>query len=597
MSDEETTECECDICTGEEEPKCEVCDEPEDLCECSLCDYCGEKVYIYDVIGCEHCGEYFCMNHENACGCQCSECGELPDYCECGQGFGDSDTPPWERRGVVVQTGHKTAHWTELFPTLAQFDPVQTAADFYLLESIANDVPFSESRPAGVQTWVHDPDLDREIAAILELTDDQLDFWVKKRDKVMKPSKTAEAIAEAKMLFHSLVHHADEHLVPYFHMAIGGELRHHRAIGHSILSSSRDYAWHGWMTIFEKVGNRVYLDAAELFREFGGGSYGGENWAVPSEIFHSRLEGNYSPSGDPDDFTNKQIFVDRAWTLQHNGGCFLNKVMWRKADDNKIGNINHMQTLLNAHASDPTDYQTLIGAASTKVGKLFKAYWSNSVKELKEAGFDLPETHDSMGTIPRPVCRECGSNPKFGHTMSCNWVIRQFAEGDPTRIIQPEDFPTASFNNWVSKDLNSAFAAAGIKKYFFDPEGNITYAYTMNPTTRFTLRFQIETEYGSLTWKHEGDVDDFITGNCIYSVESILDRADANEMARDAAMERFKANPSNLTIRYRINGDDSFGEFHPIPKDFNNPYQATDWAQVGFGAFIAQAMKTRMGVS
>lgn len=588
---EQKPDCECD--------KCEVCEETVYDCECPACDYCGES---YDELYgnyCDHCGEHHCENHHNACGCACEECGEMPDYCECGSGFGDSDTPPWERRGIKVETGDQTAHWTTLFPTLSEFDPIQTAADFYLLETVMNDVPFSGNRPQPVSAWVSNPEVDQRIAAILELTDDQLAFWVKKRDKVVKPSKVAEAIAEAKALFPDLVEHADSHLVPYFHMAIGGELRHHRAIGHRILSSSRDYAWCGWMTIYEKVGNGVYHDAAELFREFGGGSYGGENWAVPSEIFYSRLEGEFCPKGDPDSLTNKHIFVDRAWTLQHNGGCFLNKVMWAQKPGNTIGNINNMQTLLNAHAADPTDYQTLVGAASDEVKRIFQSYWAGSVKELKAAGYELPEGMEGVGK-PRPVCRHCGSNPTIGHTMSCAWIAKKLMFGDPTETVVPEAFAMHSFHNWVAKSSATAFSGKGIKRYYFTEDGNINPYYVVESGTRFTLRWSCTTPKGDCTYKWEGTVGAFINGECSISVADILhmNQNDSGDSAAKEAMLYCEDDPSSLKVRYRINGDDDVfgGGWLTATYDPDDLTATINWADTGFGAFIAEKLRTKMGV-
>lgn len=566
MTEEETTEeekCTCDQCV------CPVCEEEVQYCECTICEYCGDKFDIQ--VGGEYCGECgqcFCSDCENACGCgYCGECGESEDYCECGGGFGTSHSPPWEKRGITVNTKGSQSHWQSLFPELAQFDPVQTAANFYLLESIANDVPFVNERPAPVRSWVADPEVDRKIAAILDLTEGQLDFWVGRRNKAVKPSKTAELMAEAKVAFHSLVEYADANLVPYFHMAIGGELRHHQAVGGGTLSSNRNYAWHGWMEVFEKVGNGVYLDAAELFREFSGGSYGGENWAIPSEIFHSRLEGKYSPKGDADDFTNKQIFVDRAWTLEHNGGCFLNKISWAKKAGNKIGNVNHMQKLLNAHASDPTEYPTLIEAASSEVKKMFRQYWKESIAELKEAGFEVgADTETMLLAKPKPRCRYCGSNPTIGHTMQCEWVLTKRTTGTCSEVVEPENQDLVAWTHWVKDDSMSTFNQAGIKTYFFDKVGEIRGIYPMNGGQRMTVRFNIEVPgYGTPTYKWEGDLASYMAGHCTFSVEEIVAQCGVDKAMQDRALEAFQQDITSLKMRFRWNGDESFGEFH----DFN----------------------------
>ena len=72
------------------------------------------------------------------------------------------------------------------------------------------------------------------------------------------------------------------------------------------------------------------------------------------------------------------LFVDRVFTLEHNGGCFLNKVAWTKRNGLHWG-LSKMRYVLNAHAAKshdgqddmPTDWRLLCDVASPGVASLF----------------------------------------------------------------------------------------------------------------------------------------------------------------------------------------------------------------------------------
>src|SRR5439155_6872509 len=112
----------------------------------------------------------------------------------------------------------------------------------------------------------------------------------------------------------------DPVLLQYSEMAIGGEIRHHFSC-HELNHVGRSTAWALWKHLADRVGPDIYRMAAEIFRNFealGLEGYGGEPWAKAAEIVHARLTGKLSP----------ELFIDRVMDLEHNGGCFLNKVHW-----------------------------------------------------------------------------------------------------------------------------------------------------------------------------------------------------------------------------------------------------------------------------
>lgn len=478
---------------------------------------------------------------ESSCDC-CCECGECEDE-ETGE-FGQSAQPPWVERGHKVTARNPNENYKKVWPQLAtvNFDPVQSAADFYLLESISNDVPFQHLRrtPLVVRPQVSE-DRDEHFATVLELTDDDMKRWVKLRNKALRPTRIMQVVEESKVLLEDVIDMADAYLIPYFHIAIGGELRHHTAIGGHVLSSNRATAWAGWKDVIEEVGLEALLDAAKLFREFGGGSYGGDPWAVPCEVLYARLTNKYG-----DDAVSKRIFVDRAWTLEHNGGCFLNKIEWKIKDGNEVGQLGYMERVLNAQAADPTEYKLLVSAASPKVKGLFKEYWNLSREELNKQGVELGYGEDYLApTPPKDVCNYCGSNPTFGHTIECGWVMGGKANGVPKGSIVKtvKDGDSYKAGNWFKDD----------SQYFFDANGRLMHGVDAND--RFTVRFQAWAngqKYGSAKWV--GTAQQFLNGDFSVPVKDIVKQCSIPQKVINDPKVKFL-----IEGRFRLQGDHALG--------------------------------------
>lgn len=403
----------------------------------------------------------------------CHNCGEYSYDCCCdNDGQGHSKQAPWELRGITVTNLTNDKNWGSAWKYLGKhhekFDPCQQAADFYLLEALSANVPCIEDTGHIAKIpYVQKSDLKGLFA--------DLDIDSRLVTKAFDSGKANVAkdieyrigllMGEAERELVKVVDHADKVLVDYFHMACAGEARHHKAIGNRVLcgSGNRSGAWVGWKSIYKAIGNQALMDLYELFLEFTDGAYGGQPWADAAEVLYERLEGTLGP----DEFTNKKMFVDRAWTLEHNGGCFLNKIQWGVVNE-KGWHLDYLKDhILDAHAANPTNYKKLLKVASKKVVKLYNRYYVLQNKYRKLNGMELTTNWATAPTIVKSVCKRCGSNPELGHLMACAGVKKDYTykvdEDDHNPIPTPwsyEAYPVTpdknllpgkyEFNGWAS---------------------------------------------------------------------------------------------------------------------------------------------------
>lgn len=323
-----------------------------DPCEC--CSTCGSAPGWCEC--CSHCGEVECRCE------QCEDCGNVTYYCSCTSGglYGSTKKAPWAER-------EDAPHGTDL-PTIAQcnhkiIDPIQAAANFYLLDAMKSGIRMSMVEGAN----------DRWTASTADL---------KRSDSML-----AATVVAADRSYKALVEYLAPNFLAYSLSAVGGELRYHRAVGGKILSSNRSDAWDGFVAVVQEKGADVLFDADTLFREFGGGAYGGERWGQAAKIVGQYLKGSMPA----------WLFVDRVFTLQHNGGCFLNKVSWTRRND-RGWSLDKMLNLLNAHSgvdpstgdNVPTDWATLLDCATPEVRQMFITS-DRAIRRLaRRFGGDLP---------------------------------------------------------------------------------------------------------------------------------------------------------------------------------------------------------------
>ncbi len=342
------------------------------------CDYCQE-IHLWESDAesccekweCNFCGEtfsesYYSSAKDKAAECCLMSCGRC-DFTGSPNAYGDhpcengkgarNRTLPWEKRGIHVDASRpQSDHWKSVWGFRPEkVNVVQASADYYLLEAIKSGLVGT----VGAET---ETGISAETGQYYTLVFPNAEVANHGLMRIIR--------SEASERFQALVDEWDPILRAYTHMAVGGELRHHNAVGGNIMSDDRDSAWTGWKLIFEAVGPDALTDAAELFEEFSGGSFGGEPWANACLILHARETGQIDPA----------LFLDRIFNAQHNGGCLLNKVNWAGDKRNADGfwtddamQLGEMQgTVLPAHGCEPEpDYSTLLAYASREVRALF----------------------------------------------------------------------------------------------------------------------------------------------------------------------------------------------------------------------------------
>jgi hypothetical protein len=429
-----------------------------------------------------NCGEH--LNEYGSCSdCEfCDDCGEHKEDCSCGE-FGSAQRPPWERRGIKVEAVTEKMNWQLVWPEIdTTIDPVQAAADFYLLEAITAGVvvpmPGKQFKAAR-----HNKQVDERFFELYDITDpsDQ-EAILAARDKQLEEKRETNpqfrlewAMGEAEQHLERFVERLDATMVAYSHMAIAGELRHHVAV-RDRLSTERSSAWCGWPRILEAVGNQALLDAAKLFYEFGGGGYGGPPWANACEVLHARLEGTLGPDG-PEGKINKRMFIDRIWTLEHNGGCFLNKIPWSILNG-KQWHVGSMRSVLDAHAAMPTNFQRLLKVASPEVRYVFDSHINHV-----ESVHDFHGVAISDNPMLRPsqrfkVCSCCYADATIGHYESCSAVKDPETYGfDGTLPDHNNDWVWVvdedELDDWLSGRSMILFKESQTKKLTYNTKGEI----------------------------------------------------------------------------------------------------------------------------
>lgn len=273
---------------------------------------------------------------------------------------GSINKPPWEKRGIKLDymKPPDDKEWPELWPIENhEWDPLVQNARLIILEFIAENMR-NATREAQFASM---EDLDVRVI-----------------------------VQEARQRLDDLVTYVEPRLRAYTDMAVGGELRHHRAIGGRILPgpSSREMAWKSWKELRKILGPQGLLDAAILFEDFNDGGYGGVKWGIPAKILWMRETGKISGA----------IFLDRVFDLEHNGGAFLNKVKWRQEDrhlERFTGGrkspgyhhygIEYIKTWLGpAREKDEIDWPVILFFAPYEDRVLFREYWERSNRIWRE---------------------------------------------------------------------------------------------------------------------------------------------------------------------------------------------------------------------
>lgn len=345
---------------------CGTCMEHKDDGSCECCQTCGyspceccpicQDGPMWDCDCCQACEQT-----GGNCECEtCRECGYKEQECQCGSysghSFGSSTRAPW------LDRGNDPLDYT--LPRISEcnndaIDPLQAAADFYLLDAIKNLVRFADAEGG-----------------------DQERMAAERANLIRSDSMLSALVQSAERSYRALVDHLAPSFLAYAVPAVGGELRYHRCAGKALKASSRDQAWDKFVAVVEQYGPETLFEADTLFLEFGTGAYGGKKWGDAAKVVGQYLKGNMPA----------WLFVDRVFTLQHNGGCFLNKVSWKKRNGLKWG-LSKMVHVLNAHAGKnehgdevPTDWDLLCRIASPEVAAMFRMSERHITRAVRRYG-------------------------------------------------------------------------------------------------------------------------------------------------------------------------------------------------------------------
>lgn len=258
--------------------------------------------------------------------------------------YGTSTEPPWVARGIKTppfeyeSSEEKAAQLCGIPRENLRPDLCTAMADFYLLGLIADGAWFG--------------------ALPSHVADDTFDLI------------RSSARSELKQLVASI----GPMFLNYFRMVTWGEARYHRALGNR--DTFRSSAWVSASTMEAAIGKECYSDLAILFREFAGGSVGGEAWANIAEVVHARMTGKI------DDY----IFIDRAFHLQHNGGVAFNKLLW-PIRNRMQWDMGYIKTLLGpAHHHNPPVIAPLYLVASDKTQRLWKDHIRAGNRAIRYTG-------------------------------------------------------------------------------------------------------------------------------------------------------------------------------------------------------------------
>lgn len=362
--------CATDICNGDAQYStqytCSYCGQVFAGCcwafdDWDLCDNCHSD----QISCCEGCGETYHIK-TNGMWCDygqhyvCDACWSLGDHGFCPphaeqyeqdddydpdeddssgppcSSFGGRTTLPWVDRAEDVDWGEGPIgnQWREAWGfDVKEIIPAVAAADFYLCQGMANGALAR----------------DRDLEFFVNAARDRIDTIVAQCDPVF---------------------------MRYADMAIGGELRYHRLFGqYTPYGKDRERHWTGWRVLRDRLGPAALIDAADLFDDFLKENgiktgYGGPKWADCARTLHARVTNQISP----------ETFVDRVFSLQHNGGSLLNKLEWGgnvglPSKRHLMRCVSRLQSVIGpAHSENLPCWDELAACATPEVRILWGRY-------------------------------------------------------------------------------------------------------------------------------------------------------------------------------------------------------------------------------
>lgn len=446
-------------------------------------------------------------------------------------------------------------YWKSVWPNVRhdQIDPCQAAADYYLLFGIWHNAFINVK----TVTFPTDEEI-RAAGELLKFAETKITERIS-QVQVEKEKDPAVNLAsfnvEAEAKFRELVEDLDLSFREYVHLACGGELRHHNAMGHDrFYNGTRRQAWFKWYHIYQKYGNDALLEMSRLFRQITGGGVGGERWAIASDILYERE----TETLGPDLFTTKQLFVDRVFTLEHNGGCFLNKLDWvnKRQSRGSKGNTHFASmknNVLKAHCSNPVNVTVLYDHASEEVQTFLVKYFETVLAEKLE----ISATWKGK---PKEKPKAKTSSIDWTNDSAANYIDTKAESVGVTKFVfdgvEINPIPTPLTNEAITALLNASIYDVSIAwdyNHSLGPQtenkdGSITYRLRVEAPKFGFKNSKLE---GTMTSHNVSKLKSFVTGY-IYSLQhqsTVVDSELAKQFLASAGVEAQVASPNILSVK------------------------------------------------
>lgn len=318
----------------------------------------------------------------------------------------------------------------------ANVDLAQAVADYYLLDAIKADMlvprPFEPKAHHSFEVRLHHDTKWRECCDSTE--DDNHKPWCKPSDR--KPSTTQAATytppfdeAHVRTIMASIemfgeipatmpvirarafLRHARHTAIMaqvfrnYAHYAIAGELTHYNSNElKASFGTTHDKLRAGWFKLVQHFGGAAAAKYAERMFEDSKNwntSYGGAPWAQIARTLWEFESGHW----------DAWLFVDRMFSLQHNTGSALNKVVWKDPVGHGyyVGNLQAIDGPLDCHAK--SKFGRLGAFASEDVRKLATDCWVVANNDQIARGIEPTP-------IPEFTLAEAKPKPKYAASNS-----------------------------------------------------------------------------------------------------------------------------------------------------------------------------------
>jgi hypothetical protein len=289
---------------------------------------------------------------------------------------------------MPTQTNVNVEHMIRDEARAMAFDPVRAMADFYLCDyviatyrhgyGLAHYCHLTAKESGAHWEGFFGVGREREL---------ETEWDVRTTAHAMGRVDVPRIVQDARTIQDSIVQRADTLFTEYTFAAIGGEVRHHESVRGSV-PGGRESCWDYWHAMGETIGReRLTQDSVDLFGDHSWGSgYGGEAWRVIARTLLDRLQGRL----------DARTFVDRVFSLQHNGGSLLDKVSWPMLTPDCHG-VGYCETIGNNHASETIGFDTLLENASPDVRDMMRTLVTQHGKAV--AGYGVSDWKSDWARI------------------------------------------------------------------------------------------------------------------------------------------------------------------------------------------------------